>query len=87
MNRLTKELRERGLIYDVDYTSYYAQYESESILVGVANDIIITCAYCNVLEPIYRLYDRNFNFIAEQSSERIECFLGHKRTNPWSVMM
>lgn len=85
MNRLNKELRNRGIVYDSYDESGYDTYECEEQLVTITDNFIITCFYCNVLEPQYKIYDRHFNFIGQQSSEKEDYFLGDKRTNPWSV--
>lgn len=82
MNRLNKELRNRGIVYD----SYdESVYEAEEQLVTITNNFIITCFYCNVLEPQYKIYDRNFNLIGQQSSKKTDYFLGNKTHNPWSI--
>lgn len=85
MNRLKRELVNRGIIYTCDNPSGYDQYESEEQLVAVTDDYIITCYYCNVLEPQLKLYDRNFNLIGQQSTEKDDDFFGSKARNPWMV--
>ena len=87
MNRLKRELMDRGIIYDCENESGYDPYEAEEVLVDVTADFIITAFFCNVLEPQYHLYDRHFNYIGEQSTRREADFFGMKATNPWSVSL
>ena len=87
MNRLKKELKNRGITYACEDISGYDPYEAEEQLIAVTNGFIITGYYCNVLEPMYKIYDRNFNCIAIQSSERTDSFCGNKCMNPWGVGM
>ena len=85
MNRLKQELHNRGITFDdADYTGY-RPYEAEEQLIAVCNGFIITGYFSNVLEPHFKLYDRNFNHIGIQSSEKPETFFGEKCCNPWSV--
>lgn len=81
MNRLKKELMDRGIIYE--YDAYDAPYEAEEVLVDVVNGFIITAFFCSVIEPQYKLYDRNFNFLGQQSSQKEDDFFGEKACNPW----
>lgn len=87
MNRLKKELLNRGIIFDCENQSGYDPYEAEEVLVDVTSDFIITAYYCNVLEPQYHLYDKHFNYVGEQSTRREDNFFGIKATNPWSVSL
>lgn len=81
MNRLKKELMNRGIIYE--YDAYDAPYEAEEVLVSITTNFIITAFFCSVIEPQYKLYDRNFNFLGQQSSQKEDDFFGEKVTNPW----
>lgn len=85
MTRLKRELMDRGIIYDCENESGYDPYEAEEVLVDITADFIITAFFCNVLEPQYKLYDKNFHFLGQQSTRREDDFFGIKATNPWSV--
>lgn len=83
MNRLKRELVNRGIIHTCDNPSGYDPYEVEEQLITITDKYIITGYYCNVLEPQLKLYDRNFNYIGQQSTERDDDFFGEKAKNPW----
>lgn len=69
MTRLKKELINRGIIFDEEDKFPYDPYEASEELFCISNGLIITIYTCNVLDPSFRIYDTNYNFIGSQ-----DCF-------------
>ncbi len=69
MNRLQKELRNRGIIGDneMDVIMGRANVEWESKFVGIQNGFIVVSYCTNVLDPALEIYDSNFNKVASQA--------------------
>lgn len=86
MNRLKKELMKRCIIHGVSETNGYDPYEVETELVGICNGFVITCTFCNVVEPELNIYDaRTLKYIGRQSTEKdTHYFDGAICFNPWS---
>ena len=69
MTRLKKELIKRGILFDEEDKVPYDPYEAQEELFCISNGLIITIYTCNVLDPSFRIYDTNYNFIGSQ-----DCF-------------
>lgn len=84
MNRLKRELMNKGIIYEADYNDEYDQSES---LVTITDRVIITIYECLVLPPMYRFYDKNtYEFIGVQDTTKSQGII--MNNNPWySYMM
>ena len=69
MNRLKKELYNRGIIGDneIDVILGKSNVEWEAKLFGIHNNLIIIEVYTNVLDNSFQFIDRNFNTIASQA--------------------
>lgn len=86
MNRLKKELTSRYIIHGVSEDYGYDPYEVETELVGVYNGFLITITYCNVVDPVFHIYDaKTLVEIATQDRYKTEMFLGSIFSNPWMV--
>lgn len=60
MNRLKKELQNRGIIYqpdEIDIVMKGIEYDMAQVLVGFTSEVIICLWESAVMEPILRLYD------------------------------
>lgn len=70
MNRLTRELRNRGIVYDADeiyIVLHGVEYDNSERLVSFTNDIIVTVWESAVTDPIFKLYEaRTLKAIGEQ---------------------
>lgn len=83
MNRLKKELINRGIIYEAAYNDEYDQSES---LVTITDKVIVTIYECLVLPPMYRFYDKNtYEFIGAQDTTKSQGII--MNNNPWSSYM
>ena len=61
MNRLTKELKKAGIIYEADDYAIImkgVEYDNDQKLVGIFGDVIVTIWSSAVMDPEFRLYDR-----------------------------
>jgi hypothetical protein len=58
MTRLKKELLERGILFDAPDCPRCIQDDSETVLVGIDKDYLITVYFSAVLDPILYIYDR-----------------------------
>lgn len=69
MNRIKKELFKRGIIGDneIDVITGRSSVEWEAKLIAVTKNFIIIGSYTNVLDPMFRILDKNLNVIAEQA--------------------
>ena len=88
MNRLMRELVNRGLVFETDEMDILLHNAIDCCtkFVGIYNGVIVLAHYSQVLDPMYILYDLNFNEIAKQDMYRtnLPSFDGtHK--NPWFV--
>lgn len=81
MNRLKKELIKRGIIGASDPWESFDWCEH---LVFTTKDFIVTRYCCEVLDPLFKIYDKNFTMIAEQACERDE---QGWHENPWWSMV
>lgn len=59
MNRLTKELTNRGIIYEAeDYLiGMGPEYDNSASLAFIDGDFLVTIHYSAVLDPTFRIYD------------------------------
>lgn len=85
MNRLKKELKKRNIISCTDDLQIWKTgIEESENLITFTRDVIITKYSCNVLNPSFRIYDKNYNLIAIQ-----DCFLEtdffFDSCNKWNV--
>lgn len=86
MNRLKKELTARNIICEVFDDGGYNPYEEETELVGIYDGFLITITYCNVIDPVFHIYDaKTLVELALQDRYKTEMFLGSICFNPWSV--
>ncbi len=69
MNRLNKELRRRGIVGDneMDVITGRSSVEYSAEFVGFENGLMVIAYYCNVLDNMFILYDRNFKRIGSQA--------------------
>ena len=71
MNRLKKELHNRGITYDaneINIIMHGAEYDNAERLVSFTSDIIITVWESAVVDPVFRLYEtRTLKVIGEQN--------------------
>lgn len=81
MTRLKQELVNRGIIGENEPWDSIGWCE---YLVFITKDFIVTRYCCDVLEPLFKIYDKNFTLIAEQACERDE---QGWQENPWWSMM
>lgn len=85
MNRLKKELKKHHIISQSDEIEIYRTGIDESEnLITFTRDVIITRYDCNVLNPSFRIYDKNYNLIAIQDCYKETDFF-FDNCNPWSV--
>ena len=85
MNRLKKELKKHHIISctdDMEIMKY--GYDECENFVCFTNNVIVTRYDSNVLEPEFRLYDKNFKPIAVQSCYPETMFFGDAG-NKWQV--
>ena len=89
MNRVKKELRKAGIIFEpdeIDIIMKGPEYDTSERLVTITNDIIVTVRYSAVLDPAFILYDRrSFEPIGQQVLYKDNDFFGTKAKNPWLV--
>ena len=86
MNRLKKELRDRGILFEADEMQIMrgAEYDCEEKLVSFTSEIIITAFFSAVLDPILRLYDAHtLAPIGEQDMYKDTYWFTGKARNPW----
>ena len=60
MNRLKKELQNRGIVYEADDYEVImrgAEYDCCEKLVSFTSEIVITVFYSAVLDPVLHIYD------------------------------
>ena len=80
MTRLKKEMVKRGLIFDTDCCDEYItqhRLESQEQNVSFWTKDFIVCFWCsNVVNPEWRIYDKNFNFIGGQNVQPDNNFFG-----------
>lgn len=85
MNRLKKELKKRYIIFETDDLQIWNTGIDESEnLITFTKDVIITKYSCNVLNPSFRIYDKNYNLVAIQDCY-IEDDFFFSSCNPWNV--
>lgn len=78
MTRLRKELSKRGIIFNETDKIPYDPYEAEENLFCISNGLIITIYTCNVLDPFFKIYDANYNFVGSQDCyKNTVAFLGN----------
>ena len=80
MTRLTKELRNRNIVFDESdyYGMFDTGYNSSETLFCVSNDLIITLYTCDVLDPQFKIYDKHFNLVGSQDCfKNTVAFLGN----------
>lgn len=87
MNRLKRELQNRGICYEADDYEILmkgAEYDCCEKLVSFTSEIIIT-AFCSaVIDPILRLYDAHtLAPIGEQDMFKDPDWFGKPARNPW----
>ena len=89
MNRLEKELRNRGIIFEADEFDITkgAEYDECTHLVTITDTVLVVAYYSGVIDPMFRLYDRKtLEFICSQDMYRDDQpFFGGKSFNPWMV--
>ena len=81
MNRLNKELRQRGIVYDADEVAIVmkgAEYDTDTRLVSIENGIITILWSSAVMDSVFKLYDLQFNLIGEQSVHPDKTFNGSR---------
>ena len=88
MNRMTKELRNRGIIFDADeykITMYGMEYDNDQKLVGIYGDVIVAVWFSAVMDPEFRLYDRRtLELIGGQDLLPYETFTGSRTWGSWA---
>lgn len=70
MNRLEKELRQRGIVFDTDDMQvclHGMEYDNLQHLVFFTQDFIVCRFDSAVLDSEFRLYDKRFNLIGTQN--------------------
>jgi hypothetical protein len=83
MNRLKRELMNKGIIYEAAYNDEYDQSES---LVTITNKVIVTIYESLVLPSMYKFYDKNtYEFIGVQDTTKSKGIV--MNNNPWSSYM
>lgn len=67
MNRLMKELHNRGIIGSSWDSDAYPQYEWERVFVTFNENFLVTASFSNVLDPVLIIHDaRTFQPLCEQ---------------------
>lgn len=85
MNRLERELRARGIIYEADdfeVMMHGVEHDVDAKLVSVENGVITILQESAVMDPMFKLYDLHFNPIGGQDVYPIEGF-GRERCLEW----
>lgn len=90
MNRLNKELRNRGIIYEADELSLMrgAEYDVDAHLIDITDKVIIVGWYSAVMPSRFLLYDRfTLEPIASQDMwlDTNPPFFGNGKKNPWDI--
>lgn len=68
MQKLRKELTKRGIIHHGIATEVFGEpIGCGAVLVGIENGYIIVARYSDVLDTVFNIYDRNYNYIASQN--------------------
>jgi len=87
MNRLEKELRKAGIVFEADEYMVMrgAEYDTDARLFGLYGDFILILRTSAVLDPMFGIYDsRTFKFIGEQKCyPEHESFFGEKCYDRW----
>jgi len=79
MNRLNKELRRRGIVYDADEIAIVmkgAEYDTDTRLVSIENGIITILWTSAVMDAMFKLYDLSFKLIGVQNVHPERSFSG-----------
>lgn len=91
MNRLKKELFKRGLIGDneMDVIRGCSNVEYNAEFVGLENGFVVIAYFCNVLDPMFILYDKNFHKIADQCIwlNNMHHWNPDGQKNPWDSLV
>ena len=91
MNRLMKELRDRGIVYEtneIDVIFRGPEHDCAAHLVTVTDKVLVIAWYSAVLPPRFELYDRiTLKHIADQDMYKDDNppFYGFRHSNPWEV--
>lgn len=85
MNRLERELQNRGIIYEADEIACMrgAEYDVDTKLVSVENGVITILWESAVMDPMFKLYDIHFNLIGEQDVYPMQGFSHEGRHLEW----
>lgn len=68
MQKLRKELNKRGILHHGISTEVFGKAIGVgAVLVGIDNGFIIVACYSDVLDTVFNIYDRNYNYIASQN--------------------
>lgn len=81
MNRLERELRVRGIIYEADdfeVMMHGMEHDNDAKLVSIENGIITILWSSAVMDSMFQLYDLQFNLIGEQSVYPDKTFNGSR---------
>ena len=82
MRKLTKVLKEKGIIYDEDdfmILMHGAEYDQCQKLVDITETAIITIWYSAVMDPVLKLWDRKtFKPIGQQDLFPMRSFKGNR---------
>lgn len=79
MNRLKKELKKKGIIFDV---GIFDPYQESEELCFFNSEYIVTLWSCDVLAPKFRIYNaRTFELIGEQN--RMPNDIWFMQSNKW----
>lgn len=90
MTRLKKELMKNGLVFDTmddwkNQVYYKAENDNQQVLLFISNDFIVCGFYSMVLDPIIKVYDKQYNLIGEQNMYPDNQFLFSR--DRWSSVM
>lgn len=81
MNRLKRELYNKGILYDAPEIPTRIEHDCCTRLVSVTKEMIITVFYSSVIDPILRLYDAHT--LAPIGEQELYKDTQWKSRNPW----